>query len=967
MVLTLTAAMLVGTPLTASAADLSEVYSIQKPGLPVDDEHDVNTSGTGTVTNTETGSSILTDNEGKIKGIVLDREIVEAEKGINETLTAEIILDGALDVTSISGNDTDDDKQEEALRRLSEKITWKLGKLNANGEFVQDTSLSSTLGIKIDTENENVDRRKLTLIPKQGTVAGKEIYVQASINSSYFIDKDGVVKKYAQDIGEVKALAKVSIKEYTDKLTWKWEVKDSGVKEPTPYLNHGIDLSKYLVREPVTANDTITWAISFDSKDDNGAATLTQAGLLTIKKAGKNFTVYAMGEKCDRHAWKVATQAGEPATAIELYQIEGDNKAKITKALSVDVGKGGENGRENVGKDIKVEAKLIASKKVVLGTDGQPATTKADADAAKANGKYKVGSKKIAEGDKFIEANKDKTELVTPTGATDPVQTLTITDNVVWDVPAKQAGIAGVTVDPANDRMATITVSKDAQVGSATITAKTPKKSAKATVKVSATLIGLKITNAEKTLYSGQTLQMTYERIPAGNKDSIKWEIAKIDKKADPNASINGKGLLTIKPTVADNAEITVHLKSPKKGDRAELFADPNGYKIKVKQSSIDGITVTENSPVSKMVAGVGVVNNKVTQTKIDPKSNNTTNLDIPMNARYTVDVIPGSNVDSDTFTKDVAVNTLTYKNSKPKVVEITRSEGGKLTIVPKASGTAKITVSGIRATESKGKTTGKAISTSFNIKVSQPVTTVTLNKPEIVLVEKKDKKGTCQNLKISGLKVTFGPKQANKSAEKKVAKWEIQKKGDADWTPIMKKDKYDTSASLTYTLTTPKAGDEYTVKVTTATGLTRTSTVKVVSPVTEVALSKSPVVQSSTTLEYYTDSASKNKQNQTRVEIGKTITVYPAINIGTKNSKIWMPAGASGEVTVSGSNVTYAADEVVTYTVNKKGIVSIDSKTGVIKAMKDGTVKITAKTATGKSTTLTVIVTLPATASSGN
>lgn len=922
MVLTLTAAMLVGTPLTASAADLSEVYSIQKPGLPVDEENDVNTSGTGTVTNTETGSSILNDNEGKIKGIVLDREIVEAEKGINETLTAEIILDGALDVTSIFGNDTDEGKQEEALRRLSEKITWKLGKLNANGEFVQDTSLSSTLGIKIDTENENVDRRKLTLIPKQGTVAGKEIYVQASINSSYFIDKDGVVKKYAQDIGEVKALAKVSIKEYTDKLTWKWEVKDSGVKEPTPYLNHGIDLSKYLVREPVTANDTITWAISFDSKDDNGAATLTQAGLLTIKKAGKNFTVYAMGERCDRHAWKVATQAGEPAAAIELYQIDGSTETKITKALSVDVGANG----ENKGKDIKVKAKLIASKKVVLGTNGLPATTVAAADEAKAtNGKYKVGSKKIAEGEQFIEADKAGTGLVTPEGAANPIQTLTITDDVVWNVPAKQAGIAGVTVDPANDRMATITVSKDAQVGSATITAKTPKKSAKATVKVSATLIGLKITNTEKTLYSGQTLQMTYERIPAGNKDSIKWEIAKIGKKANPNASINGKGLLTIKPTVTDGDEIAVLLKSPKKGDRPELFADTNGYKIKVKQSSIDGITVTENSPVSKMVAGVGVVNNKVTQTKIDPKSNNTTNLDIPMNARYTVDVIPGSNADGNTFTKDVAVNTLTYKNSKPKVVEITRSEGGKLTIVPKASGTAKITVSGIRATESKGKVTGKAISTSFNVKVSQPVTTVTLNKPEIVLVEKKDKKGNYQNLKISGLKVTFGPKQANKSAEKKVKNWEIQKKGDANWTPIMKKDKYDTSASLTYTLTTPKAGDEYTVKVTTATGLTRTSTVKVVSPVTEVALSKSPVVQSSTTLEYYTDSASKNKQNQTRVEIGKTITVYPAINIGTKNSKIWMPAGASGEVTVSGSNgsskVTYAADEVVTYTVNKKGL----------------------------------------------
>lgn len=234
---------------------------------------------------------------------------------------------------------------------------------------------------------------------------------------------------------------------------------------------------------------------------------------------------------------------------------------------------------------------------------------------------------------------------------------------------------------------------------------------------------------------------------------------------------------------------------------------------------------------------------------------------------------------------------------------------------------------------------------------MSQPVTTVNLSKPSIVLIEKKNKAGEAQNLKISGLKATFGPKKANKSAEKKIATWEIKKSTDTKWT-IVPKSKTNsapnTSTTLTYTLAAPKAGETYYVRVTTSGGLTRTSTVTIVSPVTELAISKEALTDTVIAPKIYND----GKTGQCKVEIGGTVPMYPCVNIGTKADKEWKAAGESG--------IGYLADSVVSYSVNKKGIVSINQKTGVVKAMKDGKVTITAKTASGKSAKLTVIVTLP-------
>lgn len=933
MVFTLTAAMLVGMPMTASAAGLADVYTIQKPGVTNDPDPTVNTTGTGTVTNTETGSSALTENESRIRGIVLDKDTVEAEKGIEETLTAEIVLDQ-------NSADANDAVNPGELKKLNNKIVWKIGRLD-NGKFVQDTEMSKILGMKkIEKDDEgNYSRNKLTLVPKQGTVAGKEVYIQASINGSYYVDEDGIVHEYAEDMGELTALAKVSVKEYTDSLAWTWG--DDATKAPKAYKDHKIDLNKYLVRVPATANDTITWAVVPKEKN---AVTISDTGVLTVKKAGVGFTAYAMGEKCPRLAWTVeATEAGVQATAVELWSLKTDGtwNGKITKAVPVDVG-----GTANEDKEIKVKARLYVSKSVVVKADGAVAMTKEEAEAGKKNGKYSVKNIKLTEGDSFIEANKTKDDLVTPAGSDSVVQELVVTDDVTWEIPVKQAGIASVVADPANDRLATIKVSKDATPGTANITAKTPKKNAKMSVKVEASLIGLEITNQETELYSGQTLQMNYKRNPAGNKDSVKWSIEKVGGKANPNATINGKGLLTIKPTVTDGAKVTVVLTSPKKGTRAEQSVKKE---ITVKQSSIDGITVTEVNPRENYrIAEVGLDNKGRVVQKVRVTKDTPTQLDIPVNARYEIDVAQGANT-AEGFTKDIAKNTLTYKTSSTKVAEITNSSNGKLTITPKAPGTATITVSGIRATANKGKVTGKAISTTFKVTVSQPVTNISLSKSNIVLAENQ-KNGQYKDLKISGLKVTFGPKAANKKAEKAIKSWEYKKSTDDAWTTIKNSKGNVTSASLSHTLKAPKAGDVYYVRVTSATGLQKTATVTVVSPTTELTIASEAITNPEDPPKTY---AEGNKKNTKYIELGGSIPYIPYVNIGAKNTPKWQAVGTSGE--------GFLADTIASCTVNKKGIVSINQQTGEIRALKEGKVTITFKTNTNKSAKLNIEVTVTA------
>ncbi len=935
MVFTVAASMLVGTPLTASAAGIRDVYSIQD-GSGSDEEKE---SGTGTVSNTDTGSGVLVDNDAKIIGIVLDKENVNAEKGKKgQFLKATIVLDGEIYKKDENGKEVN--VTEEVRKKLASKIRWELS--FADGS--KDENPAATVGIKSPTDENGkiIDKTIAEVNPKKGTKKGKEVVVTASINSSYWFDEDGNAHEYERPVGTYEASAKVFVKEYSTGL----EFKDV----PTLYVKHTLDLNDYLVRTPSTANDDITW-ITTDAK----IATVNAAGVATFKKEG-SCLIYAVGEHGDEAmAWlPVDVKAGVQSSRIEIVDASTDKPFKNDKGLSnkadADLGAGEWNADAEVVMYAKVKGAIVSS------TDSKKAATSLD-DAKKSGDKYTIGNVEVKNGDIYYLASDDKKEAIEQPA-------IEITDTVTWT--SNKPAIVSVAGD---DAEAVLTAKA---VGTAVVTAKASSgKTAKVTVAVKATLSGLEITNTERELYSGQSLQMTFDRTPVENKDGVKWSIKKVKylkngvekEKAHPNATINAKGLLKIKPkldlseTGTDDSYqvVTVVLESKttkKLEDGKKVPVASDEYDIVISQSSIDKITVTDDADVTVAEVFTEYKDNGSASVKQSLKPSdkaNTTYISVPKDRTYTAVVEASRGLDY-----EAGPETLTWTTSNAKVASISYTADGKAKITANANGKATITVSGIRAVNKPDGSIKSAsvIKTTFKVDVKQPVKTVTLNKPSVVLNEKRQKKSGVEVIadqKVA-LKATLGPKGVKKEA----VYWSVKENGteltDLKALGLMdNKGKLKTAANVSVNLPAPAIGDVFEITARTESGAYAVSTVKIVKKTTSVAIAEEKELADKTPVLF----SEKNKQgkdvlNTQNVGIGEKFTMYPYINVG-KDAKTNVEYYAAGTENC----------EDVTYSVNKKGIVTIDDD-GTVHAINKGTVKITAKTPLGKKAVLTVNVSLP-------
>ena len=294
MVFTLAASMLVGTPLTASAAGIRGVYGVSDgSGNFTPDPNDPDDTATGTVTNTNTNTGVLSDNETKIIGIALDQEYVSTEVGANPkpVLRATVILDG-----------TQDEGMVEAINNL---IRWKTSDRN-----------------KVTIDVNASDRTKATLNPKKAANVGEEVVVTASIGGDYpfvykYMDEETGEEKTKSIEGSVvyhEKTAKVFVKEYANSLRFKQPSYEVLVK-------HTVDMKAELVKDPATANDEITWSISKTS-----AATISNDGIVTVKKfdskkaENNTFTVTAVSEHGKKATATLVVGAGEPASKVEIYE-----------------------------------------------------------------------------------------------------------------------------------------------------------------------------------------------------------------------------------------------------------------------------------------------------------------------------------------------------------------------------------------------------------------------------------------------------------------------------------------------------------------------------------------------------------------------------------------------------------------------------------------------------------------------
>lgn len=922
MVFTLSAAMLVGTPLTASAAPLNSVYSIGDHwGDQWDDGDDSSHTGTVTNTATTTESGVLKDNETKIVGIALDKTHLNLEKGVQEELTATILFD-ADDKELVDKYGVE--KTDELKKVLENMIRWEVQ--NADGKV--DGTTNQTLSIRVSTAG---DAKTVTLNPRRGTKVGKDMIVKAYLDGSWYIapvkNEDGTIKKdeNGKVVSEVKQLtddyktagysaqATVFIKEYSEGLTFV------GVPEVT-YVKHTLDLNEHLKRTPETANDDITW-----TSTNTKVATVTAAGMVTFKKAnwadgaytqtkGKDDTceIKAISEKGKEATYTVKVEQGVAASKIVI--LESASATTALKSVELDLGSNGPASKDVV---VKLYAKVKGA--IKSNTNNKNAAETANDCKQKGNG-YDTGTLEIENGKPYFVVGEDG----------QPKQcTLGITDVITWTTnKATIATVNGVT--GANKENATIKAVGQA-IGKATITAKASNgKSAKVTANVKATLGKLKIggINPGDTLYSGQSVQLEAVRTPAANKDGVTWSIEKVtytpasggkEKKDvnNPNATINNKGVLTIKPKLESAVtEVKVNLvQKVKKGETAKS----DSVTITIKQSNITSITVEDGTEVIAKLAPDSKNKNKLKANEGITKAVNTRKLSVPVGKDYTVTATADAGAAYDART------TLNVTTNKPKVATVTYDKNGTARVKAVAKGSATITVSGVA--------NNKVVKTTFKVDVKQPVTSLTMNKPYVVLKDTR-----------KALSASFSVKQ-NKDAKENIT-WSMTgtKSGDKNTKiEITQKGKVTFGKDSGY-----KAGDKFIVTAKSQSGVTATATIEIVSPSTAVR-----VVNKDGNEFTYQPSKGKPKANTTVLELGKSVELFPQVNVGgTGKGKSPVPAWISPSTFGTDDNsAKYAAG--VTYSVNKKGIVQIVGNT--VYRVGNGKAVITIKTTDGKSCKLTI------------
>lgn len=835
VVYALAASMLVSTPLTASAG-LIDAYKVTDGSKDVSGDPE---EPTGTVTNTNTETGVLSENDAHIIGISLDQTYVNTVKGEEAELRATVLFDGTVPA--------------DVMEKANKLIRW-------------ETSDLWTVSIRVDAS----DRTVAYLNPRKGTKLGEEVKITASIGNLDSEDKYDFT--YTDEAGEehyiggfrnyYKAEAKVFVKEYTETLSF-----DSTVKAEQ-YMNHKLDLGKALVRVPATANDTITW-----SSSNTSVATVNAAGVVTFKKlknaTPKTVIIRAAGEMSDKAHGKAYVEKeftvtqGVPATGISITSAAGADNALVSdpdtkgnyKKGTVDLGTGKGDDTDHT---------------VTLTATMHP--------------------------NKVDEPDKDKT-----------------TDVVEWT--SSKTAIVEVISYTNDESASTSTVQlKPKKAGKSTITAKASNgKKATYTLTVKATLNSFEIIGyTTGDYYTGQILQLDVKRNPAVNTTKMSWALS--DKDSKDQAKITSKGVLTLKTKVTTG---TVTFKATPKAKDINGNKDPKEAHINVKQSSVSAIKVVDNVTGST-VASVYVKDQKSVKKNSDDKPTGSSSMKVNAEKGRTFT----ATVDDAAIPAGKGAQTLNWKSSSAKVATVVPNGDGTATITALKKGNATITVSGVYDYQGKG-TSYKAIKATFKVKVTQPITSLTMNKTSAV-VKANDAKQTVT------LKAT-----KNKNASGTVT-WAI-KYADGRPAPSTVTVK---SGKVTFAKKNGcSAGNVFVVTATADTGVVARSVIRVVSATKSVAIRDN------------NGDTFKNgtKKNTLKLAFGEKQEFNAAVvNVGTNTTDkaIWLKPGEKDK----DNNVAAK----VTYSFSKKGVVSVINNT--IYRIGTGKVTVTVKTEDGKSYKLTVV-----------
>lgn len=488
-------------------------------------------------------------------------------------------------------------------------------------------------------------------------------------------------------------------------------------------------------------------------------------------------------------------------------------------------------------------------------------------------------------------------------------------------------------------------------VGSAVITAQASTgKKATLSVKVSATMTDIEITTVKQEIYSGQTLKLEANRYFGEGKeymnfpgsDGVTWYL---NNAADKKIAQIKKDVFTAKTAVGEKPVVKVSVKSAKKYGKPATVVEPKNFakdvEITLKQADVQTIVVTDVS-VDKAIAKAGFAgkDNKLANAK-----DGTVVINAGNGKTYMVEAKGSDGKNTIPGTTTPLATTLNISSNKEKSAIASRNEQGNAVVTAPADaakGVATITVSGAKCTNA---TKGKygVIKAAFKADVKIPAKTIQLAYKQKVVKATLTAKGATKKQNVTV--VATLPKGTTTAA--KSINWKATVVGADGKT----KETITVKSGKNGVVTLPEgkyaAGDVIVVnayiKDTADTKVGATSTIRI------------PVVTPSRKAAIYNakDNApfknSKNKANQADIKLkdNTVLELKPVVDIAAKGDAVFVPAGENKDGHV-------AAD--VTYSVNKKGIVSIVD--GKVTGIKPGKVNVIATTSDGKKATLAVTVT---------
>ncbi len=623
------------------------------------------------------------------------------------------------------------------------------------------------------------------------------------------------------------------------------------------YAGVSLNLNDYLVMTPDTATDVVTYEIVAGTKN----ATLKNGVLkLNAKKAGETVSIVALGDRVKSEKYDIEIRKANPAKKVEIFKAGTSTAIKSYPWLVND-----DNTKQNF------YAKLTAKEA------DSPCTDK-------------------------VTWSSKKTDIVSVVGGKN------VTADTQVELVAHKVGKATITVQTSSGKKATLSVT------------------------VKANMTGFEIDVDTKQLYSGQTLKLSTEQYYGKDAAStsnlnftetaLKWEfvdaegtLAKDMKKV---ASVNSKGVLTIKPDLKNVTKIKLSATNAKKigkagetGYAAAKALTAKTVEFDVTQMDVTSITVYSNMSQNNTIAAVKSVNGKVS-TVIKGKEQT-----IAVKKSRTYKVVATAMIDNKETTElpdgTPVATVLNWASSSEKLATAKGNNNGSGTVAAVKKGKPTISISGSTKKGSKYV----AIKTSFKANVTVPATSLVLS------TKNKGIAATDKNQTIT-IKAALSKGTTSKTKD---IKWTATHMHAADGTTTQVAEADIKSGKLKLKKGGYKVGDKITVTATLVeAGVKSSITLTVVKPSDKVQFVKADGKTKEAKLELTTTSDS--------------VTVNAKVKV--KGATDFVTAGEDGVAPV-------------TYTVSKKGVVQLIGNT--VTPIKAGTVKITATTSDGKKATLTVKV----------